>query len=247
MKITQSLIAFNLVGLSCAYSLAQAETVAINQNGSLVEMCASAEKMVSHDSAMMNVDYSAQERDKVQAADKVNRTMSQALQLIKKYNSVTVENQYYNTNQESDKNDKLKNRWNVQQSFSLTGKNLDEMSALAAQLQSMGVNVSNMQTFLTPEGRRLAEQELSDEAFSDVKARIATVAKAFDQPVSAWRIAHMDILPNNPCNTYRERQYDYPASGKGVILFGTVEVAKPEVVQGREQMRVNFYIAVRAK
>ena len=246
MKITQSLIALSLIGLSCAYSLAQAETVAINQNGSLVEMCASAEKMVSHDSAMMNVDYSAQERDKVQAADKVNRTMSQALQLIKKYHSVTVENQYYNTHQERDNDGQLKNRWNVQQSFSLTGKSLDEMSALAAQLQSMGVNVSSMSTFLTPEGRRSAEQKLHDEAFTDVKARIATVAKAFGQPVSAWRIAHMNIMPNNPCSGYGGRQYTVAASAS-MRMKEQDMVSEPEIVQGREQMQVNFYIAVRAK
>ena len=93
-------VGLGCLSLSCA--VAQAETVAINQNGSLVEMCTSAEKMVAHDSAMMNVDFSVNERDKVQVADKVNRTMSQAMQLIKQYRSVTVENQSYNTYQERD-------------------------------------------------------------------------------------------------------------------------------------------------
>ena len=102
MNTAKWLAAAGLSGLSLAYGVAQAETVAINQNGSLVEMCASAEKMVMHDAAMMNVDFSANERDKVQAADKVNRTMSQAMQLIKQYRSVTVENQSYNTSQERD-------------------------------------------------------------------------------------------------------------------------------------------------
>ena len=246
MKMKHYVAVLGLSGLSLAFTQAQAETVSINQNGSLVEMCASAEKMVTHDSAMMNVDFSARERDKVQAADKVNRTMSQAMQLIKKYRSVTVENQNYNTYQERDSDGKVTNKWTVQQSFSLTGKNLNEMSELAAQLQTMGVNVSNMNTYLSPEGRRAAEQQLNDEAFADVKSRIATVAKAFGQPVGAWRIAHMNIMPNNPCSGYGGRMYA-AAAPMMMRAKDTAEVAQPELVEGREQMTVNFYIAVRAK
>ena len=246
MNTAKWLTAVGLSGLSLAYGVAQAEPVAINQNVSLVEMCASAEKMVMHDAAMMNVDFSANERDKVQAADKVNRTMSQAMQLIKQYRSVTVENQSYNTSQERDDDGKLLNKWQVQQSFSLTGKNLNDMAELASKLQTMGVNVSNMNSYLSPEGRRAAEQKLNDEAFADVKARIATVARAFGQPVGAWRIAHMNIMPNNPCGGYGGREYAVMAAAPNMRAKGA-DVAEPELVQGREQMRVNFYIAVRAK
>ena len=236
-------VGLGCLSLSCA--VAQAETVAINQNGSLVEMCTSAEKMVAHDSSMMNVDFSANERDKVQAADKVNRTMSQAMQLIKQYRIVMDENQNYSTYQERDEDGKLMNKWVVQQSFSLTGKDLNEMAELASKLQTMGVNVGSLSSYLSPEGRRAAEQKLNDEAFANVKARIATVAKAFGQPVSAWRIAHMNIMPNNPCSGYGGgRTY----AAEAMSMRGKNEdVAKPELVQGREQMQVNFYIAVRAK
>ena len=53
MNKAKWLAAVGLSGLSLTCAVAQAETVAINQNGSLVEMCASAEKMVAHDAAMM--------------------------------------------------------------------------------------------------------------------------------------------------------------------------------------------------
>lgn len=246
MNTAKWLAAVGLSGLSLAYGIAQAETVGINQNGSLVEMCASAEKMIAHDSAMMNVDFSSTERDKVQAADKVNRTMSQAMQLIKQYRSVTVENQSYNTSQERDKDGQLTNKWTVQQSFALTGKDLNDMAALASKLQTMGVNVGSMSSYLSPEGRRAAEQKLNDEAFADVKARIATVAKAFGQPVGAWRIAHMNIMPNNPCSGYGGREYVAMAAAP-MMRAKNEDVAEPELVQGREQMTVRFYIAVRAK
>ena len=245
MNKAKWLAAVGLSGLSLTCAVAQAETVAINQNGSLVEMCASAEKMVAHDAAMMNVDFSVQNRDKVQAADSVNRTMSQAMQLIKQYRSVTVENQSYNTSQERDKDGQLTNKWLVQQSFSLTGKDLNDMAELASKLQAMGVNVGGMSSYLSPEGRRVAEQKLNDEAFADVKSRIATVAKAFGQPVGAWRIAHMNIMPNNPCSGYGGRMY--AAAAAPMMREKTADVAEPELVQGREQMQVNFYIAVRAK
>ena len=244
MNTAKWLTATGLSALSLAYGVAQAETVGINQNGSLVEMCASAEKMVMHDAAQMDVDFSVNERDKVQAADKVNRTMSQAMQLIKQYRSVTLENQSYNTSQERDSDGKLINKWQVQQSFSLTGKDLNDMAELASKLQTIGVNVSNMSSYLSPEGRRAAEQKLNDEAFADVKSRIATVAKAFGQPVGAWRIAHMNIMPNNPCSGYGGRMYAAEAMS---MRAKSEDVAVPELVQGREQMRVNFYIAVRAK
>ena len=100
-------------------------------------------------------------------------------------------------------------------------------------------------SYLSPEGRRAAEQKLNDEAFADVKSRIATVAKAFGQPVGAWRIAHMNIMPNNPCSGYGGRMY--AAAAAPMMREKAADGAEPELVQGREQMQVNFYIAVRAK
>ena len=77
MTFKHTLIVGALFGIAAL--TAQAQTVSINQNGSLVEMCASAEKQVAHDTAVMNIEMVATERDKVQAADKVNATMAQAV------------------------------------------------------------------------------------------------------------------------------------------------------------------------
>ena len=201
---------------------AQAETVNINQNGSLVEMCASAEKQVAHDTAVMNIEMVATERDKVQAADKVNATMAQAVRMIKqKYPTVVFENANYNTYQERDEDGQPIKKWTVRQSYTLTSKKITDITEIAA-------------------------QQLDDMAFADVKARIASVAKAFGQPVSAWRVAHMNTMPNNPCNGYSGRMYAAPvAMMKAEMANDTV--AQPELVEGRESMAVNFYIAVRAK
>ena len=246
MRFKHTLIIGALFGI--ATLTAQAETVNINQNGSLVEMCANAEKQVTHDTGAMNFDMTVSERDKVQAADKVNSTMAQAVRMIKqKYPKAVFENQNYNTYQERDEDGQLIKKWTVQQSYSLTSKNLTDITEIAAQLQGMGINVSNMNTYLSPEGRRLTAQQLDDMAFADVKARIASVAKAFGQPVSAWRVAHMNTMPNNPCNVGGRMYAAAPMAMKANMDMAAESVAQPQLVEGRESMSVNFYIALRAK
>ena len=124
---------------------------------------------------------------------------------------------------------------------------MPELRERLAQLQGMGINVGSMSTYLSPAGRRLAAQELDDMAFADVKARIASVAKAFGQPVSAWRVAHMNTMPNNPCNGGGRMYAAAPMMDMAVRGKAAEAVAQPELVQGRELMSVNFYIALRAK
>ena len=245
MTFKHTLIVGALFGIAAL--TAQAQTVSINQNGSLVEMCASAEKQVAHDTAVMNIEMVATERDKVQAADKVNATMAQAVRMIKqKYPTVVFENANYNTYQERDEDGQPIKKWTVRQSYTLTSKKITDITEIAAQLQGMGIQVGSMNTYLSPEGRRLAALQLDDMAFADVKARIASVAKAFGQPVSAWRVAHMNTMPNNPCNGYSGRMYAAPAAMMKAEMVSDA-VAQPELVEGRESMAVNFYIAVRAK
>ena len=238
-----------LLGIAAGFiaiGQAQAQTTAINQNGSLVEMCASAQMQVPHDKATASISVSSTQRDKIQAADVVNGTMKEAIQFIKqKYPRVSIENQVYNTYQERDKNGQLVSRWTVAQGYSLVSKNVADIPALVAQLQGMGVNVSGMSTYLSTEGRRLATQQLDEMAFADVKTRIASVAKAFGQPASAWRIAHMNIMPNNPCNSFGRTYAAAPVMMKASMEADAVE--QPELVSGQEEMSVNFYIAVRAK
>ncbi len=234
-----------ILGLSATH--VHADTVNINQNGSLVEMCASAEKQITHDTAVISIDFAAHERDKKQAADSVNRNMAQAVQMIKaQYPSMVFENPSYSTYQEHDEQGQLINRWTVQQAYTLSSKRLTDVSELAAKLQGMGINVSSMSTYLSPEGRRQAAQQLDEMAFADVKSRIASVAKAFGQPVSAWRVAHMNTMPNNPCNGYSGRVYAASAPMMKAERASD-SVAQPELVEGRETMNVSFYIALRAK
>lgn len=245
MTFKHTLIVGALFGI--ATLTAQAETVSINQNGSLVEMCASAEKQVAHDTAVMNIEMVATERDKVQAADKVNATMAQAVRMIKqRYPAVVFENANYNTYQERDEDGQPIKKWTVRQSYTLTSKKITDITEIAAQLQGMGIQVGSMNTYLSPEGRRLVSQQLDEMAFADVKARIASVAKAFGQPVSAWRVAHMNTMPNNPCNGYSNRTYVKAAAIDPGYLSSN-DVVQPELIEGRESMSVNFYIAVRAK
>lgn len=121
MTFKHTLMVGALLGIATLTT--QAETVNINQNGSLVEMCASAEKQVAHDTAVMSVEMVATERDKVQAADKVNATMAQAVRMIKqKYPAVVFENANYKTYQERDEDGQPIKKWTVRQSYTLTSK-----------------------------------------------------------------------------------------------------------------------------
>ena len=57
MTFKHTLMVGALLGITAL--TAQAETVNIKQNGSLVEMCASAEKQVAHDTAVMSIEMVA--------------------------------------------------------------------------------------------------------------------------------------------------------------------------------------------
>ena len=56
----------------------------------------------------------------------------------------------------------------------------------------------------------------------------------------------MNTMPNNPCNGYSGRMYAAAAPMMKAEMVSDA-VAQPELVEGRESMAVNFYIAVRAK
>ena len=248
MKTQKILVLAGLIGLSVATQVTQAQSVAINQNGSLVEMCASADKQVVHDIGVLNIDMSATDTSRVQAADKVNATMARAVkQIQQQYPEVVFDNANYNTYQERDKNGVPTSKWTVQQSYTLSSKLISSIPQIAAQIQGMGINVGSMSTHLSPEGRRLAAQNLDEMAFADVKARIESVAKAFGQSSNDWRVAHMNTMPNNPCNGYSGRVYAAAPAMMEKSSMASDAVAPPELVGGRESMTVNFYIALRAK
>lgn len=246
MKKTVSILTATLFGATGL--IAHAETVNINQNGSLVEMCASANEVVAHDTGSAAIDYSVTRRDKKEAADEVNRVMGQSVRTLKQnHPKIEWQNGYYQTYQEHDSDGKPLNKWTVRQSYQISGHDLDEITDVAARLQSAGVNVGAMSTYLSPEGRRAAQKRLNESALADVQVQIVAIAKAFGQSVSDWRVAHMNTMPTNPCNGYG-RVYAKAAS---MVMekpaADRLEVARTEMVAGQEEMAVNFYIAVRAK
>ena len=242
------LLALPFAGLFVQAGAAHAQTVNnINQNGTLIELCASAQQDIMQDSANVNVSYKAENRDKRIAADEVNKRMTEAVRLVKaSYPKVDISNQNYNTYQSYTAKGQSKD-WTVEQSFQLESKNPSEVPALVSMLQESGVTINGINTFLSPDAAKAAQQKLYSQAFDDVQMRLRSIAEAMGKP-NAWQITHIDMTGSRGCG-----------GGGGMELMraktmmvaaaapAAMDVAEPTVEPSKQTIQLSLWIAAKMK
>ena len=239
------LLALPFAGLFVQASHAQTVNN-INQNGTLVELCASAQQDIMQDAANVNVSYKAENRDKRIAADEVNKKMTEAIRLVKaSYPKVDISNQNYNTYQSYTPKGQSKD-WTVEQSFMLESKNPSEVPALVSMLQETGVIISGMNTFLSPAAAKAAQQKLYSQAFEDVQMRLRSISEAMGKP-NAWQITHIDMTGSRGCGG---GGMEYAMRAKGAMLAAApavMDVAEPAVEPSKQTIQLSLWIAAKMK
>lgn len=241
--LKKCLQALPFVGLM---SSAHAQTApTINQTGTLVEMCASAQQEVEQDAADVQISYKSENRDKRIAADDVNKRMSAVIAQIKsEYPKVRIDNQNYNTYQQYTPKGQSKD-WTVEQSFRLESRNPKEVPSMVSMIQEAGVTVNGMNAFLTPEAARAAQEKLYNEAFADVKLRLNAIAGAMDKP-NAWQIVHIDTTGQRGCGGGGQYQPMMMKASRAAMA-DAVEVAPPTFEVGKQMVQLSLWIAAKMK
>ncbi|AXF86514.1 hypothetical protein DTO96_102269 [Ephemeroptericola cinctiostellae] len=241
------LLALPFAGLFVQAGTANAQTLNnINQNGTLVELCASAQQDIMQDSANVNVSYKAENRDKRIAADEVNKKMTEAIRLVKaNYPKVDISNQNYNTYQSYTPKGQSKD-WTVEQSFLLESKNPSEVPALVSLLQESGVTINGMNTFLSPEAAKAAQQKLYSQAFDDVQMRLRSISEAMGKP-NAWQITHIDMTGSRGCGGGGGGMEFMRAKSMLAAAPAAMDVAEPTVEPSKQTIQLSLWIAAKMK
>lgn len=237
-------------GLICAMALpisaAQADALNVNQNGTLVELCASAQQEVENDAANVQISFKSEQRDKRIAADEVNKRMSAVMQKVKAaYPNIRVANQNYNTYQQYTSKGQSKD-WTVEQSFTLESKNPKEVPALVSMVQEEGVTLSGMNAFLTPQATRVTQEKLYKAAFDDVRLRLSAMASAMSRP-NTWQITHIETVGQRGCGGGGQYMSMMAARAPSAMPDEASKVSQPTFETEKQMVQLSLWVAAKMK
>ncbi|TDR32385.1 putative secreted protein [Hydromonas duriensis] len=225
--------------------LAFAQNVNVNQNGTLVEMCAMAQQEVEQDRANVQVSYKFENRDKRIAADEVNKTMTAVIQRIKtSFPEVKIDNQNYNTYQQHTSKGQAK-EWTVEQTFTLESKNPKEVPSLVSMLQEAGITINGMNSFVAPETAQRMQEKLYNEAFKDVQLRLSAISSGMGRS-NAWQIVHIDTTGQRGCGAGRPMPM-MAVYRKAMMDESPLAVAAPSFEAGKEAVQLSLWVAAKMK
>ena len=240
--IKTCLIAIPFAGLFLQNAHAQTKNN-INQSGTLVELCASAQQEVLQDSADVRASYSVENRDKRLAANEVNQKMTEVVQRIKaQYPQIEIDTQNYNSYQQYTRKGRSED-WTVQQTFKLKSKSPSEVPSLVSMLQEAGVTINGMNAYVSPAAAKLSQQKLYAQAFDDVNLRLRAMSQGMGK-ANTWRITHIDATGARGCGGNQMQSVAY---GLAVKSADAVEVAEPTLEIGRDTIQLSLWIAAKMK
>lgn len=154
----------------------------------LVSLSAQASREVSNDTLLAVMAAEAEGPDAPALADTVNRAMRDALKVAKGYGAVKSSTGTYQTLPVYDKAKVV--RWRVRQELRLESRDFAAASELVGKLQPALV-VVRMNTFVSAEARRAAEQSLVAEAIAAFHERAGVAREA--NRAKGWRLKDMNI------------------------------------------------------
>jgi predicted secreted protein len=156
----------------------------------VVTLTASATASVANDRMYAWLRAEADNADPARAAAEVNAKMAKALARAKGIAGVDVTTSGYSSYQVTEKNQPT--RWRVTQSLSLDGSDFATMAALVSKLQADDLLLlSGMNFAVSPDGRRKAEDALTQQAIKAWQARAQNAARGFGS--DAWRTGKVTI------------------------------------------------------
>jgi predicted secreted protein len=151
-----------------------------------------AEKQVSADEIIVTMSVQRNGPDIAMLADQVNRTMKSALKTANKEKGIQVETLNYQTNKNYQKG--KQSGWQVSQSMSLIGSDMEQMSELIGKLQAE-LQLNSITYQVSSERKQQIEDELSEIALKKFTAKAAKYSNSLNR--SNYQIVQISLSNQN--------------------------------------------------
>jgi predicted secreted protein len=165
-------------------------------------------------------------------ADRINETMSWALETARAAKGIDVKSGGYNTNPVHDKTRIV--RWRGSQSLILESADVEAISKLIGELQSR-IQVQSVRFSISPKRRRAIQDELIAEALAAFKARAQIVRTNLD--AAGYELVEISINTGG----------GEPAPMHGYARAMVAEIAQPAFESGTSELSVNVNVTIKLR
>jgi len=227
-----------LIAPFIALLLVSPAATASDDGATRINVTATAEREVDND--LMTVALSVERRaaDLNQAVQQVNTLMREALDLAQREPAAEARSLRYSTNPVYDR-ERLQVEpiaWQVTQVLELTGKDFEKLTALAGDLQTAGLAITQIQFSVSPEAQAGYRDELLDEAIQ----RWRRIAQRMGASLGASHLFPHEI-------TLHENGGFYPPPMlRAAAMDSVLASAPPALEAGRSTVRVTVSGQARA-
>ena len=210
-------VAFSIIESAVAHEIPQSYD-RINFQVSAVEEVAN--------NTLVAIMYSERSGQKASTiADEVNRSISWAVDLAKKGDTIKAQTLHY-------RQDPLYNNqsiigWRIRQSIRLESMDVESLSALIAELQAR-LSVASLRYTISPTRRDEVERRLIAEALSRFKSRGEQIKVELGR--SDYRIVNLDVITSG--------QSPAPVRMRAAAMMESSSVAPPAIEPGAQTIRV---------
>lgn len=149
---------------------------------------ASAEGEVSNDLMLVHLQVQHEDRDAKVLADKVNKDMAWALELLEEFEQIETDTRSYTTHPKYEQNRIV--GWSSVQTLVIQGSDFEDLKAALQKLQSR-LQIQRMQFQPRDETRKQIEDELIQQALANFNHRATIVQDSMS--ASAYRIIQINI------------------------------------------------------
>jgi predicted secreted protein len=165
--------------------------------GTMLTLTAHAEKTLPRDQLQAELRVEAAGDNPVQVQAEVNRTMTAALAHAKAAVGVRAETTGYSVYQERDAKGNP-TRWHGNQGLRLASNDFPALLRLVGTLQAEGLVISDLGAELSPAVVKAAEDQLTDEALKEIRARATRIAATLGAHIDRYtefRVGNVSMPP----------------------------------------------------
>jgi len=166
-------------------------------SGTALTLSTHADKTLPRDQLEAELRVDAMDANAARVQADVNRGMAAALAHAKTVSGVTVETTGYSVYQERDAKGNP-TRWHGSQALRLKSGDFAALLSLVGTLQGQGLALSSLTAELSPAAAKAAQDELTDTALKDIRARADRIAAALGTHVERYaelRVGNASVPP----------------------------------------------------
>ena len=197
--------------------------------GTVVNLQAQSTREVPNDLMHAVMSSEREDKDAARAADLVNKTLREARNLAAKYPSVSIESGGYHSYPVHERTGRSIVGWRVRAELRLKGRDFGQLTTLIGALQSE-MQFNGLEFTVSPETRRIAENELIAEAVGAFRQR-AAIAQAALQ-AGGYSIKELNL------NTQEEGRPPRPMMKMASQARQDMEVSAPVAEPGTSRVSV---------